>query len=154
MGEFMYCSNCGNRNEGNNFCTRCGILLSNNNINTLGQGEDKNGLKTASIILGIIGIVGSLTILLSFVGVVVSLIGLILGIVATKKGRNVVGIVLNSVGLFLSISILLLLFIFVSFVINEYGDYEGSYYNKEDYFDNFDDYYEQYFNNGRGKEYY
>ena len=104
----MYCSNCGKKNEGNNYCTNCGNKLNNedNNTNQIVVKKDCNGLKTASIVLGILGIVGSLLIIFSPISFTFSLVGLILGIIANKKIRNISGIVLSSIGLFLSFVIL------------------------------------------------
>ncbi|MBQ2872836.1 MAG: zinc ribbon domain-containing protein [Bacilli bacterium] len=102
----MYCSNCGEKNNNNKFCTNCGI-----NLKPIKTKED-SGLKIASIILGGLGIFANLTIIFSFFGFVVSLIGLILGIITIKKEKNIIGIVLNSVSLFLSI-IMISIFIII-----------------------------------------
>ena len=53
----MYCINCGNKiNDKNKFCTSCGKEL-NNNIPI----NNNNNFKTASIILGSLSIIASLT---------------------------------------------------------------------------------------------
>ena len=119
-----FCSNCGSKNMGNNFCTNCGNKLGVVNVN---KNSSSNGLKTASIVLGIIGIVGSLTFVSTFIGMVVSIVGLILGIVATKKGKNVAGIVLNSVGMVLSIGILLLMGMFIRWVVDITNGHDDAY---------------------------
>ena len=84
----MYCTKCGFKNEGNSYCSNCGNKLENVVVNNnVKVNDNSNGLKTASIVLGILGIVGSVLIIFVPVGFVLSLIGLILGIIATKKGR-------------------------------------------------------------------
>lgn len=118
----IFCRNCGTKIIDNNrFCTNCGTKL--DNIECVNEKEN-NGLKVVSIVLGIIGIVGSITVVLSPLCLILSLVGLILGIIATKKVNNVSGIVLSSIGLFLSI--LVSFFIFVWLVIDEI-DYENYY---------------------------
>ena len=135
----MYCSNCGTKNDGNNYCVKCGNkLVINNSNNNKDIKEEGNGLKTASIILGILGIIGSVLIIFSPISFVFSLIGLILGIVATKKVRNVSGIILTSIGLFLSLIILGIIGLIFNFVIdNRYDEidrYKDNYaFDKEDY---------------------
>lgn len=142
----MYCSNCGTKNVGNTFCTNCGNRLDGVSNNVMLKQEEKNGLKTASIVLGVIAIIVSITIVLSPVSIILSIIGLVLGIVATKTGKNVLGIVLNSVGLFVSIVILFLMGLFIKWAISLPDDYEDSYY-EETY-----DY--GHFGNDRYNEYY
>lgn len=128
----VYCSNCGTKNMRNNFCTNCGNKLGVVNVD---KKSTDNGLKTASIVLGIIGIVGSLTLIFTFVGMLISIIGLILGIAATKKGKNVAGIVLNSVGMVLSIGILLLMGMFIRWIVNITNGYDDVYEIEVPYID-------------------
>jgi len=103
----MFCENCGNKLADNAlFCPECGTKIEKKNIdskmvNTNNNSNIKSGLKTASIVLGVLGIVGGLTVIFSIPGFIMSLIGLILGICATKKVKNILGIVLSSVGLFI-----------------------------------------------------
>lgn len=132
----MYCSNCGNKNEGNNYCINCGnkLINSNNNDNINVIKEDGSGLKTASIVLGILGIIGSLLIIFSPIAFIFSLIGLILGIIAAKKVRNVSGIVLNSIGLILSIIIVGVMILIFSFMFDNDRYDEIDRYDIEDNF--------------------
>lgn len=148
-----FCSNCGKKIvDNNNFCTGCGTRLNDyNSVNLSIKKEENNGLKTASIVLGIIGIVGSLRFILSPLTLITSLVGLILGIVASKEVRNVSGIVLNSVGLFLSIIMLGIIVIFILMVTDTTSEYIGTDYYYDDSY--FDDFYSEYFDNG-SKEYY
>ena len=148
----MYCSNCGTKNEGNNYCVKCGNKLINisNNINNNVVPEEGSGLKTASIVLGILGIIGSILIIFSPISFVFSLIGLILGIVATKKVRNVSGIVLNSIGLVLSLIILGIIGLIFNFVIdNRYDEidrdrYKDNYAFDKGYYEKFKNIIEEY----------
>lgn len=118
----MHCETCGNKLDNNaQFCPECGTKIEKKNIDnkTINTNNSiKSGLKTASIVLGILGIVVSLTLLFSIPGFIMSLIGVILGICATKKVKNILGIVLSSVGLFISIvSTILSIFVF-SYLFN------------------------------------
>ena len=140
----MYCTNCGNKlNDTDKFCVNCGekrtivenINVNNNNINNNNNGS--NGLKIASIILGTISIGGSLLFIFAPFCFILSIIGLILGICALKKGKNVSGILLNSIGFVLSIIItifIVLAFIFMFEHVDmdnyDYGDRINDYYNE------------------------
>ena len=127
----MYCSNCGSKNYGNIYCTNCGNKLDNVN-NKIKQNEE-NGLRITSIVLGVLGLFSCLNFVFGFI---FSLVGLILGIYATKKGKNTLGIVLNSIGLFLSI-IIFCLFIFLLRWVSEYDDNYNEDYYYNDYYEKF-----------------
>ena len=111
----MYCPKCGKKvNEKDVFCKYCGEKIDAEKeevkeaevtevVKETTPVEEKNSLRTASIVLGIIALVGNLFIIFSFISVLLAAIGLILAICATKKGRNVAGIVLNVISLVLSI---------------------------------------------------
>lgn len=120
----VFCSECGKKiNKGENFCTSCGakvenVNVKNDNVKKENVVVQKSGLRTASIVLGIIGIVFSLMVVLSPIAFILSVVGLILGICAVKRVRNVAGILLNSIGLFLSI-IMVILFVLVFMFIAE-----------------------------------
>ena len=137
----MYCSNCGTKNLGNVFCTNCGNRLDNISCNTMVKQSNKNSLKTASIVLGIIAIIGSVMIIFSPVSLILSIIGLILSIVTTKNDKNVLGIVFNMVGLVLSIGILFLMRLFIIWAI-ELPD------------ESLDNYYGELYDFGNDREYY
>lgn len=142
----MYCSNCGTKNDGNNYCVKCGNKLEFNNNNVVI--EEGKSLKTASIVLGILGIIGSVLIIFSPISFVLSLIGLILGIVATKKIRNVSGIVLSSIGLFLSLIILGIIGLIFNIAIeNRYDEidkYRDNYTFDRGYYEKFKNIIEEY----------
>lgn len=117
----MHCTNCGNKLESNStFCPECGVKIENKEIhisyNSTNKTNNNNGLKTASIVLGIVGLV--LGIFLSVLGFIISLVGLILGLCALKKGKNVIGTVLNSVALAISIIVSVLVIIGVTSFLN------------------------------------
>lgn len=156
-----FCSNCGKKVDGNKFCTKCGNRLDNVN-STVTDGKENSGLKTVSIVLGILGIVGSVMVIFSPFGFILSLIGLILAIIAIKKVKNVIGIVLNSIGLFLSVGMIIIVGLLIRFAINNYNGYNQNYYDNEydkfynDFnsgyfdFDDLDEYFNGFFND---KEY-
>lgn len=129
----MYCNNCGTKiNNDNKFCTNCGI-----NLKPIKAKEDST-LKIASIILGGIGIFANLTIIFSLIGFVISLIGLILGIIATKKEKNIIGIVLNSVAIFLSITMVSIFILILRFAFETPEEFvEETIPNQ--YYEKFDD---------------
>ena len=132
----MYCINCGNRNDGNNFCVNCGMNLK------IKKTKEDSGLKIFSIILGALGIGVSLTFIFSFIGFILSLIGLILAIIAKKKEKNIIGIILNSVGLILSILIIIFWILIFRFAFSisdrDIDRYDDNYYNNG-YYEKFND---------------
>ena len=70
----------------------------NSNMNYQNPPEQKNGMATASLVLGILGLILSCV----CIGGVLSIIGLVLGIASKKNGPNskaTAGIVLSSIGL-------------------------------------------------------
>ena len=137
----MYCTNCGNKlNNNDKFCVNCGekrtivenININNNNVNK----NNNSGLKIASIILGSVSIIGSILFIFAPFCLILSIIGLILGICALRKEKNVSGILLNSIGFVLSIIItifiiLAFIFMFENIDINNYhsGDRINDYYS-------------------------
>ena len=140
----MYCTKCGNKlNNNDNFCNNCGekrvelenVNVNNNNVN---KNNSSNGMKIASIILGSISIVGSLMFIFAPFCFILSIIGLILGICALKKGKNVSGILLSSIGFVLSIImsvIIVLMFMFMfEHVDSDYYPYGDGIY---DYYDGY-----------------
>ena len=144
----MYCSNCGNKiDNSNKYCVYCGIKLDKIGLENTSNivKKEENGLRIVSIVLGILGIIGSVTFIFFVYAFILSVVGLILGICATKKGRNVLGIVLNSVGLVLSI-IMFCLFIYLMFYAgsNDYDDYDDYYDDRYEYNYGYDNYYEKF----------
>ena len=128
----MYCSNCGQKNNNNKFCTNCGINLKPTKV------KEESGMKIASIILGGLGIFANLTIIFSFFGFIISLIGLILGIITTKKEKNIVGIVLNSVALFISIILISIFIIIFSTIFKTPEEFIEEIHHNQ-YYEKFDD---------------
>lgn len=135
----MYCIDCGNKlNENDKFCTKCGGMVSKG-VNKIDgnsvSAKNDSGMKIASIVLGSVGILGSLMFIFAPISLVLSIIGLILGLCALKKGSNVPGILLSSIGLVLSlvVTIILVIMFFMMFengnVDNYYNDYYEDYYN-------------------------
>ena len=85
----MVCSKCNKKLDKNEkFCIYCGTKVENIKKEEIKNDivVQENGLRIASIVLGSIGIVGTLLIIFSPISLILSLVGLILGIVATKKG--------------------------------------------------------------------
>jgi len=107
-----FCSNCGgNIVDGIKFCSSCGKEVKVNhtetNLNITSTQNtnivDKKSQATASLILGIIGLIAWV---LPLFGFPVTIIGLIMGIVgqkSTKKNMAMAGIVLSIIGLVITI---------------------------------------------------
>jgi len=78
----MTCPNCGTNNQGAAFCSSCGNALASTTAQNFAapapmQASASNGLSTAAIVLGAIGLL--------FLPVVFGTAGLVLGIVAKTK---------------------------------------------------------------------
>ena len=132
----MYCINCGNKlKENSNYCTSCGNKL---NINK----KEDTGFKTASIILGILSIIASITIIFLTYGFIMSIVGFILAIISLKKSKNTLGIVLNIIGFILSILAGIILCIFILRIANNHNKYQYEY--NDNYIDKFKDIIEKY----------
>jgi len=134
----MYCNNCGKEitTEGK-FCSNCGseIMNSSNGVNNkVNNNKNYNDMRGISIVLGILGIIGGIMVIFSPIAFILAVIGFILALISNKHTRNVVGIVLNSIGLFLSfLGILLIGFVIrlgiglFSNLVNEYNNYSYGY---------------------------
>lgn len=108
----MYCKNCGAKlKKTDKFCGSCGEAQNSGNEEKIVSEKTKkivdrptdNGTKTASVVLGVMSILFSLTI---FFGFIISIVGLILGITVHKEDKTFIsGIILNIIGLVFSILI-------------------------------------------------
>ena len=128
----MYCQKCGNQNDnGVNFCTKCGSSLTEESKKN--ETKKKEGLGTASLVLGIISLVLSFTCIIFlpiFLVLPLALIGLILGIVnKAKKGRKFAGIILNTLALIISIIMCVLFFAIIGVAVDE-ASTDGTEFNK------------------------
>lgn len=136
----MYCINCGGKIEdiNDNYCSSCGYRLDRNYKDEMNIREGNDGNKNnISIIFGTFSIVGSFLIIFAPFCFIVSLIGLILGFILLKKEKNILGILLNFIGLVMSIlGSVLLFFIVVSIFDNgsKNKDWHEDYYNDYEHY--------------------
>ena len=106
-----FCSNCGAElGEGIKFCQKCGsedYAERQNSFSDQGTQNasliDKSGHATASLVLGIIGLIAWFIPLLGFPVTIVGLIFGVLGQKSSKKAIAVAGLVLSIVGLVVTI---------------------------------------------------
>lgn len=99
-----YCPKCGAKNDDVKFCSKCGTSLTDEKKAV--EGKKKEGMATASLILGIISLVFAVGCII-FVPIIISIplaiIGLVLGIVnLCKKGTKFAGIILNVLSIVIS----------------------------------------------------
>ena len=107
----MYCSNCASKLTGSEkYCPNCGNKI-NDNIKKQ-EYHSTEGIRTASIILGIIAAGGLSMLLFAPISLILSIIGLILAIKSSHNSKNLAGIIINSISLFISLIITL----FITFV--------------------------------------
>lgn len=118
----MYCSNCGEKIiENNTFCTSCG-----NRYHIVVDKKD-SGKKIASIVLGCIGTFLALQFVFAPISLILTIIGLIIGIIASKRENNTLGIIVNVIGLILSILCICVFMLII--IIFRYDGYNDDYYN-------------------------
>ena len=131
----MFCVKCGKEvKDGTKFCTNCGAEIEakkeevkddkltysqNKTIETTSNPtpvasttntSESDGKSTASLILGIVSLLGILT-------PITSIVGLILGICSKKSGKKTAGIILNAIALGLFVIAIIVLFSFGWFAI-------------------------------------
>lgn len=133
----MYCDRCGNRLMGyEKYCPNCGNIIGekeevkvvNDNVN-----KSTEGNRSTSIVLGGLSLGGVFLGIFAPISLILSIIGLVLAIKSNKNSKNTVGIVLNAIGLFLSVVITSIIALIIYFVVNTSSgiidDYWGSYYD-------------------------
>ena len=144
----MYCIECGSRLIGNEkYCSNCGSMVdSNSKVDSSLESDNlsvkRDGDKSSSIAFGVLSIIGSSLIIFSPIALVFSIIGLILGIRVNKRVGNLLGIVLNAIGLCLSLLTFLIIILGLYFSWNIVGGSindlwnQDSYYEEDMYYDN------------------
>ena len=131
------CSKCGKKlKKGELFCSECGTKIKNSNTNTKKETnkkpvkKNKEGLLTASLVIGIISIIFSA--ILNVLIVPLAILGLIFGIVGKSskgKGKKIAGIVLNSLALFIAIIVFSIIMAFVVSIANDSDNiFNNTYY--------------------------
>ena len=130
----MYCHNCSNRLIGSEkYCPNCGAaVIKSFDSNKVIDVEDNEEVmvstensRSASVALGIISLVGVTLGIFAPISLILSIVGLILAIKSNRNVKNTVGIVLNSVSLFLSFvitSFIALIICFLVGIIDELPD--------------------------------
>ena len=94
----MFCRNCGNDVTGKNYCPNCGTkCYSVNNVNTYNANNDGEGILVGSVIIGFVSIF--LIFCISFLAIPIAIVGLIFGIIAYKRCKRIVGIVINGISI-------------------------------------------------------
>ena len=121
------CSKCGKKlKKGELFCSECGTKVKNSDINTKkvnnnkSTKKNKEGLLTASLVIGIIAIIFSAV--LNVLIVPVAILGLIFGIVGKSskgKGKKIAGIILNSFALFIAVIVFVVIMVFAVSIAND-----------------------------------
>lgn len=129
-----FCNNCGEKlKEGEVYCSKCG----KNQKERVITNNDKEGLGTASMVIGIISLVLALTV--NVIAFPIALVGLILGIVSkAQNGKKISGIILNIiamvVGVIVFIGLIVLFILFALLVDSDYDNYDdyGHYAPREE----------------------
>ena len=126
-----YCENCGAKIEKEGlYCPKCGKKVQMKEVKEKEQVENSNNKKeslgTASMVIGIISLV--LSFIINVAILPLAIVGLILGIVnKAKKGKQISGIILNSIAIVVAILIaVVLIFLFVN-VTKDLNDNRNKY---------------------------
>ncbi len=122
----MYCDKCNTRLMGNeNYCSYCGNKINKDFNNNYVVTDNKTDVKStensrsASVVLGIISLCGVLFFgIFAPISLVLSIVGLVLAIKANKNVKNAPGIILNSISLFLSFILTMIIFLALLFSFN------------------------------------
>ena len=124
----MYCNNCGGSINGfEKYCPNCGKLISNTFLEDKSINKSTENARTASIVLGGLSLGGIFLVIFAPVSLILSIIGLILGIKSNKYYKNTIGIVLNSIGLFLSFILTGIFALMIYFVVDEINNGQDDY---------------------------
>ena len=123
----MYCSSCGSKlNQDENYCANCGKLINESKPITMDNNKNSEGIRSASIVVGILSLVGIFILIFAPISLILSIIGLILAIKSNKTYKNTAGIIINAIGLFISfiITSIIALLIMLSYDIikNDFGN--------------------------------
>lgn len=137
----MYCTNCGNKiNNNDKYCTKCGNKLDSENVqfnvNNNIEKKSYSGKKIASIVLGAVSIALSFMVIFAPLGLIISIIGLIFAFLVINKESNVLGILLNSVGLVISLGICIIFGFVFRYVVDDVKNEMEYYENSNDFNDN------------------
>ena len=118
----MQCNNCHNNLVGTElYCPQCGTKVSSGI--TVDGSKSTESIRSASIILGVISIFCLFVGILSPIAIILSIIGLVLAIKSNKNVKNVPGIIINSVTLFVSIIVTIFFILVIIFSINIVEDH-------------------------------
>ena len=114
----MECSKCGKKlKKGDLFCNGCGAKVKKTNSKE-NNTKKKEGLITASIVIGIIAILFS--VVLNILILPLAILGLIFGIVGkSTKGKKIAGIVTNSIAIVVGIIMFSLLIVLLASIAND-----------------------------------
>ena len=143
----MYCTNCGNKidNQNDNFCTNCGVRLDNfdndmKNVNTVSS-NNVSGIKIGAIILGVLGIMGSLMFVFAPISLILSIIGLVLGFSVFKKEKNFIPLLITSIGTVFSLIVTVILVVLCINIIKSVNQnrvpWDGNFGIYPDYYEKF-----------------
>ena len=144
----MYCDKCNTRLMGNeNYCSYCGNKINKefvNNYETKEVVKSTENSRSASIGLGIISLCGVLFFgIFAPISFILSIVGLMLAIKASRNVKNTPGIILNAISLFLSFILTVIISLILVFSFNIIKDawndeIKPSIYNE--YNDNYGDF--------------
>ena len=120
----MYCSSCGTKIKSEeNFCTNCGKEVVKPEVVDIEEKKSTENFRITSIVLGGLSLGSSFFFLLSPLSLILGIIGLVFAIKSHKNSNNTVGIVLNSIGVFISFIVITIFALMINLVINvvKYG---------------------------------
>lgn len=168
----MYCEQCGKKiSKDSKFCPECGVKIESaereKQVSTKKEAEkpvtvdktnnqnNKSGLSIASLVLGIISI--ALGLFLNIFIIPIAVVGLVLGIVYKEKTKQMcTGIILNLIGLIVSILTFVLIIIFAISIVDLFEDIDDpDNYHINDNYDTITDYNDiDTYDSGNSRKYY
>ena len=117
----MQCNYCQNKLRSSDiYCSKCGAKV-NKEIVTVEE-ESTENIRSASIVLGIMSVVGASLFIFAPIALILGIVGLIFALKSNHHVKNTPGIVLNGIGLLLSFVITSIIVFFVCLCIDMIDD--------------------------------
>ena len=119
----MECPNCKSKlRDSDKYCSECGVKVNKELIAPTDASTEN--IRSASVLLGIMSIVGVCLFIFGPISLILSIIGLIFALKSNKHVKNTPGIILNGIALLLSFVVTAIIAFFIAICIDMIDDFE------------------------------